>query len=145
MAANLAPVFLDDARVSLQGDPRPNVKKIVIAVGKNPDECVVYQLRSQTDMQGREMNLDEVIDRTLQVDAPVYLRCETGSEPGTRPPRARKSPQSTPPASGTAPPASSPAPAPEPPAPNPGTSPSPPPQGVQPGTGPNPPTGQENP
>lgn len=150
MAANLAPVFLDDARVSLQGDPRPNVKKIVIAVGKSPDDCTVYQLSSQGDTAGRQLGMDEVIDRTLQVDAPVYLRCETQSEPGTRPSRSRKpGSSSTPASSSTESSSAPPAPAPSAPEPTPGggTTPSPP-QGLEPASPPppGPPSGgQQNP
>lgn len=74
MAANLAPVFLDDTRVQLQGDPKPQVSKIVVAGGLQPDAVQVVRLRSQSDTEGRPLSLEDVIDRTAQSAAPVYLR-----------------------------------------------------------------------
>ena len=72
MPANLAPVYLDDTRVQLQGDPRPPVSKIVQAGGKGRDVKVV-RLASLEDDRGSPVGLDEVIDRTARAE-PVYLR-----------------------------------------------------------------------
>lgn len=75
MPTNLAPVYLDDARVQLQGDPKPRVSKIVAAGGKSFDEdVVVVRLREQGDAKGSPVRLEDVIDRAHQ-DGPVYLRC----------------------------------------------------------------------
>lgn len=74
MPTNLAPVYLDDARVQLQGDPRPRVSKIVAAGGKAVgDDLVVMRLRGQDDTKGSPIQLEDVIDRSGQTE-PVYLR-----------------------------------------------------------------------
>jgi hypothetical protein len=74
MAANLAPVYLDDARVTLQGDPRPQVSKILQAGGKaTGDGTLVVRLREAAGADGQPLALDEVIDREEAV-TPVYLR-----------------------------------------------------------------------
>lgn len=75
MTTNLAPVYLDDARVQLQGDPRPQVSKIVTAGGKQLDGATrVVRLRDQSDEDGTPVRLEDVIDRA-QGPQPVYLRC----------------------------------------------------------------------
>lgn len=80
MPTNLAPVYLDDARVQLQGDPKPRVSTIVAAGGKAADgDLVVVRLRSQGDAQGSPMQLEDVIDRAKQTE-PVYLRCIPGND-----------------------------------------------------------------
>jgi hypothetical protein len=82
MPTNLAPVYLDDARVQLQGDPKPRVSKIVAAGGKAVDgDLVVVRLRDQGDAKGSPIQLEDVIDRAQQ-DGPVYLRCVPGSQSG---------------------------------------------------------------
>jgi hypothetical protein len=79
MATNLAPIYLDDARVHLQGDPKPRVSKIVAAGGKAVDgDLVVVRLRAQGDEDGKPVPLEEVIDRAQQ-STPVYLRCLPGA------------------------------------------------------------------
>lgn len=80
MPTNLAPIFLDDARVQLQGDPKPRVSKIVALGGKATDgDLVVVRLRSQGDAKGSPIKLEDVIDRAQQTDA-VYLRCVPSNE-----------------------------------------------------------------
>ncbi|MFA5945005.1 MAG: hypothetical protein WC876_11140 [Candidatus Thermoplasmatota archaeon] len=74
MAANLAPIFVNNERVTLQGEPRPAVAKIVAASGKSAEKVQVVRLKRQTDSNGRPMQLDDVIDRTQQADSPVYLK-----------------------------------------------------------------------
>lgn len=74
MANELAPVYLDDARVQLQGDPRPKVSKIVTAGGKHTTHLRVVRLASLADETGEVLQLDDVIDRSQQ-RSPVYLRC----------------------------------------------------------------------
>lgn len=73
MATGLAPVYLDDARVQLQGDPRPKVSKIVAAGGKSAGHVRIVRLASLADEQGEPVQFDDVIDRSQQ-QAPVYLR-----------------------------------------------------------------------
>jgi hypothetical protein len=74
MADNLAPVYLDDARVTLQGDPRPKVAKILQAGGKSSAEgVVVVRLREAAGADGQPIALDEVVDRE-EAATPVYLR-----------------------------------------------------------------------
>jgi hypothetical protein len=74
MASNLAPVYLDDARVTLQGDPRPQVSKILEAGGRalGPSFQVV-RLREAAGADGHPIGLDDVIDREKAI-TPVYLR-----------------------------------------------------------------------
>ncbi|MEA3135821.1 MAG: hypothetical protein QOC71_102 [Thermoplasmata archaeon] len=74
MAGNLAPVYLDDARVTLQGDPRPQVAKILQAGGQQAGEgLVILRLREAAGADGQPVALTEVIDREKAI-APVYLR-----------------------------------------------------------------------
>jgi hypothetical protein len=74
MASNLAPVYLDDARVTLQGDPRPQVAKILQAGGHAAGEDVqVVRLREAAGADGHPIGLQDVIDREKAI-TPVYLR-----------------------------------------------------------------------
>lgn len=80
MATNLAPVYLDDTRVQLQGDPRPKVSKIVQAGGKGAEQGLqVVRLHDQADEQGEPVRLEDVIDRAEGGPA-VYLRCVRGGQ-----------------------------------------------------------------
>lgn len=73
----LAPVYVDDERVRLQGDPRPSISKIVEAAGKRGGR--VLHLRSQGEREGETMPPNQVIDRS-RTKEPIYLRCvEDGS------------------------------------------------------------------
>lgn len=65
MASQLAPVYLDDTRVFLQGDPAPAVAKVLAAGGK---------AGAQVQREGREGPLqpDEVLDRSGA--EPIRLR-----------------------------------------------------------------------
>jgi hypothetical protein len=67
MPSDLAPVYLDDTRVTLQGDPRPKVAKILQAGGRPTTARV---LRAGAD---RALSPDEVIDRTGDPAQPVHL------------------------------------------------------------------------
>jgi hypothetical protein len=79
MASNLAPVYLDDARVTLQGDPRPQVSKILQAGGHPAGQgVVVVRLREAAGADGHPIALDDVIDREKAI-TPVYLRVLTGA------------------------------------------------------------------
>lgn len=74
MASNLAPVYLDDTRVTLQGDPRPQVAKILQAGGKAASEgTTVVRLLEASGADGQPLGLSEVIDREKAI-TPVYLR-----------------------------------------------------------------------
>ena len=76
MAAQLAPVYVNDTRVTLQGDPNPQVSKIVTCWGKSPEAIKeIYWLQSQSDPKGRRLKFQETIDRTASGEAPVFLRC----------------------------------------------------------------------
>lgn len=78
MPADLAPVYLDETRVTLQGDPRPKVAKILQAGGRPPDAAV---LRSDTPSgPGRPVGADDVIDRTGTPSRAIHLR--TGKAAG---------------------------------------------------------------
>jgi hypothetical protein len=77
MPADLAPVYLDDTRVTLQGDPRPKVAKILQAGGRPPDATVRLDARTGP---GRPIGADEVIDRTGTPSRAIHLR--TGKAAG---------------------------------------------------------------
>ncbi len=83
MATNLAPVYVNDSRVTLQGDPKPQVSKIMEACGKAADTFDVVRLRKQNDSQGTTCMPEDVIDRTAQVNEPVYLKCIDRDAPKT--------------------------------------------------------------
>jgi hypothetical protein len=70
---NLSPVFLDNSRVTLGGDPRPHVSKILQASGKEPETQVLW-VRAPDEDLGRQVAPDEVIDRTILASQPVHLR-----------------------------------------------------------------------
>ena len=70
----LAPIYLDNQPVGLQGDPKPQVSKIITASGKRPESVEVRRLMSQADTQGKTMKPDEVIDRTASSTTPIYLK-----------------------------------------------------------------------
>ncbi|MBI2077961.1 MAG: hypothetical protein HYT80_06265 [Euryarchaeota archaeon] len=72
--AELAPVYVNDARVNLQGEPRPKVSRIVRAAGQQPDRVQVRRLRDKTDNEGQPLRLEDFIDRTADTNA-VFLRC----------------------------------------------------------------------
>jgi hypothetical protein len=74
MAAQLAPVYVDNNRIVLQGDPKPNVAKIVTTAGKRPEKVKVLRLEAQTDTEGAPLQANDVIDRTMDVTQPIYLR-----------------------------------------------------------------------
>src|SRR5687767_6092309 len=83
MASSLAPVYLDDARVALQGDPRPQVAKILQASGREaPEGALVLRLREASGADGQPVGLGDVIDRE-KATSPVYLRVVEG-EAGIR-------------------------------------------------------------
>lgn len=73
MAENLVPVYVNDARVRLEGDPKPQVSKIVKIAGKKPEGVQVFRLENQQDRMGRPLRLEDIIDRTVE-ENPVYLR-----------------------------------------------------------------------
>ena len=80
MASNLAPVYLDDTRVTLQGDPRPQVAKILQAGGKEtPEGALVVRLREASGADGQPVALTEVINRE-EATTPVYLRVVKGGQ-----------------------------------------------------------------
>lgn len=82
MAASLAPVYLDDTRVTLQGDPRPLVAKILQAGGQSAAEGVlVVRLREASGADGQPVALDDVVDREA-APTPVYLRILKTGQPG---------------------------------------------------------------
>jgi hypothetical protein len=85
MAAQLAPIYLDNNRVTLQGDPRPNVAKILSTAGKRPEKVRVVRLNRQNDTQGSALNPNDVIDRAANAATPVYLHCEEGAAPMNEP------------------------------------------------------------
>src|SRR5688572_5397401 len=80
MAQTLAPIYLDNDRVRLQGDPRPTVSKILNAGGKKPDEFRVVRLKDKNEEAGETLAPQDVIDRT-SAGQDVYLKCITKGGP----------------------------------------------------------------
>lgn len=74
MVEPLAPLFVNDARVRVQGDPKPMVAKIVRAAGKDPQDVQVYRLETAQDPTGNRIGVEDIIDRTADPN-PVFLRC----------------------------------------------------------------------
>lgn len=99
MAANLAPIYLNNDRVTLQGDPRPDVAKIVTSFGKRPDAVRVVRLQTATDSDGQPIAMSEVIDRSSDATTPVYLRCFEGETTSGSQWRKGSSPKGTSPGS----------------------------------------------
>jgi hypothetical protein len=69
----LATVYLDNQRIGLMGDPRPRVSKIVASVGKRPESVQVLRGQSATDLRGKPLLPEDVIDRTSEPTKPIYL------------------------------------------------------------------------
>jgi hypothetical protein len=76
----LAPVYLDDEPVSLLGDPRPQVSKVLAASGREAGQVRVRRLEDEQDHDGIAVALDAFLDRTTEPTKPIYL---TTAEPPT--------------------------------------------------------------
>ena len=75
MKERLSRVYLDDYPVTLMGDEAaPPLSRIVRAGGKRPDYVDVVLLASPSDMEGRSIDLKEIIDRAAEPTRPIYLR-----------------------------------------------------------------------
>jgi len=75
------PVFVDDARVRLQGEARPRVDRIVKASGHRLERVRrVMRLRQAGDHEGVPVRLEETVDRAR---GPVYLRVEESAGQGS--------------------------------------------------------------
>jgi hypothetical protein len=71
----LAPVYLDNQPVSLMGDPRPRVAKVVAASGRPAGSYDVVLLEDEADRSGVLVGLEDVLDRTQEPTRPIYLTC----------------------------------------------------------------------
>lgn len=75
MNDQLAPVYLNNAPISLLGDEaRPPLSRIVLAGGQRPRDVEVQWLTSAKDTQGRPVAQEEIVDRTTDPTTPIYLR-----------------------------------------------------------------------
>lgn len=75
MTERLSRVYLDNYPVTLMGDEAaPPLSRIVRAGGKRPDYVDVLLLASPSDMEGRPLAPEEVIDRSAEPTRPIYLR-----------------------------------------------------------------------
>lgn len=70
---NLKPVYLDNEKVSLMGDPKPQVSKVITASGKIPKNFEVKLLASETDTVGKAVQMDFTLDRTGESTQPIWL------------------------------------------------------------------------
>lgn len=73
MAEQLAAIYVNQAHVRLQGDPRPQIAKVVKAAGMEPKMVKVFRLQTQADAEGKALQLEEFIDRATETN-PVYLK-----------------------------------------------------------------------
>ena len=71
--AELANLFLDKKQVKMDA-PRPTVQDILTAASRDPATCDVYRLKGPQDTTGEKVELNTVIDRTLD-HHPIHLRC----------------------------------------------------------------------
>lgn len=70
----LAPIYLDNEPVGLQGDPKPMISKILAASGKKAETFEVRRLLNQSDLEGKPCRPEDIIDRTAQATTPIYLK-----------------------------------------------------------------------
>ena len=70
--APLAAVYFDNQRVSLKGDPKPLVSKIVVAAGKSVDVKVLRGQAAQ-DTRGTPLAPTDVVDRTEAPTKAIWL------------------------------------------------------------------------
>lgn len=82
----LTPVYVNHKRVRLQGDPQPQVKKIVIVTGREPEMVRVFRLQSKDDPEGAPLSIEEFIDRTQPEEA-VWLKLIEMEETGAGKPQ----------------------------------------------------------
>lgn len=72
---NLAPIYLDDTRIRLQGDQHPRVSKILEAGGKGRSaKYQVMHLEFQSATEGKVLEPEDTIDRTTHSEVAVYLK-----------------------------------------------------------------------
>jgi hypothetical protein len=84
MAQNLAPIYLDNDRVRLQGDPKPTVSKILQAAGKGTSKNVqVLRVDTKGSTEGEPCDWNEVIDRTSAGSEGVYFHVNEEGSMGT--------------------------------------------------------------
>ncbi|MEK6976235.1 MAG: hypothetical protein AABY18_07825 [Candidatus Thermoplasmatota archaeon] len=72
----LSTIYLDNERISLMGDPRPVVAKILAAGGRTPDSVIVERNASSTPSRGTPLGLADVVDRTAEPTKAIYLTCK---------------------------------------------------------------------
>lgn len=117
MAENLQPVYVNNERIRLEGDPKPNVAKVIECCGKQAARVEVFRLANRQDQYGQKLTVEDIIDRTIEAD-PVFLKLlekESAKEaPPTGPSAGRESPMRT---AGMAPPQGAPPAGPQPPQP----------------------------
>lgn len=87
----LSTVYLDSRRIGLMGDPRPAVAKIIAVGGRVPADVRVVRSTSP-DGTGTPVHLEDIVDRTADPTAAIYLTCvprgERDATPGAAPPDA---------------------------------------------------------
>lgn len=71
----LSPIFVNNDRVRLQGEAKPQVKQVVSTAGHDPNKTRVFRLKDQNDQEGTRMTIEEFIDRTEEPSNPVWLKC----------------------------------------------------------------------
>lgn len=75
LGRTLAPLFVDDVLLNHLSQPKPSVAEIVAAAGKQSDAVRVVRLANRGDADGSALRPEDIIDRTGQADAPIYLKC----------------------------------------------------------------------
>jgi len=76
----IAKVYLDNQPISLL-DPRPMVSSILFSCGK-PESSTVQLLESRTDVKGKALRPEEVVDRTADPTKPIYLTSSAATKFG---------------------------------------------------------------
>ena len=81
MAAQLAPVYVNDTRVTLQGDPNPQVSKIVTCWGKSPEAIKeIYWLAVEARAAGQVRIPIHIFPARLDGEGVSWLRAQFGAD-----------------------------------------------------------------
>jgi hypothetical protein len=79
--ATLAVIFMNDKKVHAEMHAKPSVAQIVAASGSKPEAVHVERLKHRRDYKGSPLGPTDVIDRTVEAESPVYLKCFDRSGP----------------------------------------------------------------
>jgi len=72
----LSPVYVDDEPVSLMGDPRPSIAKIIAATGRDPKAHKLHESGDGPDLHGPALDPNLVVDRLEDPKRALYFSLE---------------------------------------------------------------------